>query len=138
MPVVCCDGWGCTTTAVGQLGDYVGTVQLKQLVIAKKQYNTEYLTAKHIFNSYGGYIFKLSVNKDIAYLSTEEQSRYYWYLALAYYNHVITNKLLAIHTYHNISDLKKSDRDAIITRAFKMLYPVEHNNTRRYFENMPG
>ena len=107
-------------------------------IIAKKQYNTEYLTAKHIFNSYGGYIFKLSVNKDIAYLSTEEQSRYYWYLALAYYNHVITNKLLAIHTYHNISDLKKSDRDVIITRAFKMLYSVEHNNTRRYFENMPG
>ena len=111
----------------------------------------EHLDAQYIFREYGGYIFKLPRNKDLAYQSIETQEYYYWTLAEVAYRQLIESRTVTnpntvptqvsgwqvstdnsdsthpASRYVQLSGLKKTQRDKLITTALAKVYSVTYS-----------
>jgi hypothetical protein len=107
----------------------------------------EHLEAQYIFREFGGYIFKLPKNKDLAYQSIETQEYYYWTLAeLAYHQQIdsqttntsitapitqvsgwqiptgTTDSTQPVSRYIQLPELKKQQKDKLIVAALAKVY----------------
>ncbi len=113
----------------------------------------EYLEAQYIFREFGGYIFKLPRNKDLAYQSIETQEYYYWTLAEVAYRQLIDSRMATnsitsstqvsgwqltnditdntqpVSRYIELSSLKKTQRDKLITTALAKVYSATYSQS---------
>lgn len=113
----------------------------------------EHLEAQYIFREFGGYIFKLPRNKDLAYQSIETQEYYYWTLAELAYQQLVDSQATSIPStgptqvsgwqlptdttnadstqpvsrYIELPDLKKTQRDKLITTAMAKVYSAAYS-----------